>query len=270
MTIQFLISLIFGSIFVVAIIFKVVEPTYLLLFQKPLYIHWYPFPKKIADNHKLVLRNNFRFYTKLSVKQKKYFEHRINEFISSYEFVGKDISITDEMKLLIAGTYVMLTFGMRDYLSPLFAKIIIYPTHYYSTLNQTYHKGEFNPRMKAVVFSWEDFLLGHSNANDNINLGLHEFSHILHFTCLKTNTPSAILFYDEFNEVVKYYNDKRLNLDLLNKGYFRVYAYENQFEFLSVLLEHFFETPQLFKTNHPELFAHVYTMINFKEEYLKE
>jgi Mlc titration factor MtfA (ptsG expression regulator) len=270
MTIQFLISLIFGSIFVVAIIFKVIEPAYLLLFEKPLYIHWYPFPKKITDNHKLILKNNFGFYTKLSVKRKKYFEHRVKEFMSNYEFIGKDITVTDEIQLLIAGTYVMLTFGMRDYLSPLFAKIIIYPTHYYSTLNQTYHKGEFNPRMKAVVFSWEDFLLGHSATNDNINLGLHEFSHILHFTCLKTNTPSAILFYDEFNQVVKYYNDEKLNQELLNKGYFRAYAYENQFEFLSVILEHFFETPHVFKLTHPELFAHVFAMINFKEEYINE
>jgi MtfA peptidase len=47
-----------------------------------------------------------------------------------------------------------------------------------------------------------------------------------------------------------------------------LYAYENQFEFLSVILEHFFETPRVFKTTHPELYAHIVAMINFKEEYL--
>ena len=123
--------------------------------------------------------------------------------------------------------------------------------------------------MKAVVFSWEDFLLGHEATSDNINLGLHEFSHVLHFHCLKSNDPSAVIFYDEFNKVVKYYSDQYLNNELHEKGYFRLYAYENQFEFLSVVLEHFFETPHVFKKEHPELYENVYSMINFKEEYLE-
>ena len=72
----------------------------------------------------------------------------------------------------------MLTFGMRHYLINLFKAIIIYPNAYFSNTNQEFHKGEFNPIMKAIAFSWEDFILGHQTANDNINLGLHEFAHI--------------------------------------------------------------------------------------------
>ena len=46
-----------------------------------------------------------------------------------------------------------------------------------------------------------------------------------------------------------------------------VYMPENQFEFISVLLEHFFESPNDFKTIHPQLYAHVKRMINFNENY---
>lgn len=268
MTEQIFISVLFGTLFLILLIFRVVEPAYVLLFNKPLYIHWYPFPKKLKINERRILVNDFPFYNRLPPKRKLYFEHRVKEFITSYEFIGKEIVITEQMQILIAGTYVMLTFGMRNYLVSLFDKIIIYPSSYYSTVNQAYHKGEFNPRMKAIVFSWEDFLLGHSASNDNINLGLHEFSHVLHFHCLKSNDPSAIIFFDEFNEVMKYYNDSILNNELIQKGYFRLYAYENQFEFLSVILEHFFETPPVFKMAHPELYAHIAAMINFKEKYL--
>jgi len=122
--------------------------------------------------------------------------------------------------------------------------------------------------MKVVAYSWEDFVLGHKTTNDNVNLGLHEFSHVLHFNCLKSNNPSAIIFYDEFNEVVKYFVNQNLNNELRIKGYFRLYAYENQFEFLAVILEQFYETPYVFKKVHPELYANVYSMINFKDEYL--
>jgi Mlc titration factor MtfA (ptsG expression regulator) len=246
-----------------------VEPAYVLIFNKPLYIHWYPVPKKVIPFQRQILEREFSFYRKLSDKRKVYFEHRVKSFLMNYQFHGKDISVTEEMKVMIAGTYVMLTFGMRFYLTPLFRKIIIYPGQYTSVITQQNHKGEFNLRLKAVVFSWEDFLSGHNTTNDNVNLGLHEFAHVLHFHSKKTNgDPNASIFYDEFNEIVKYYDDAALSLELVQRGYFREYAYENKFEFLAVLLEHFFESPQVFRKEYPELYERVKKMINFKEEYL--
>lgn len=253
--------------FVVVLFFRVVEPFYMLIYNRPLYLYWYPFLKKITPGQHVILEDNFPFYIKLSKEKKKYFDHRLNEFLKKYEFIGKEIQVTDEMEILIGATYVMLTFGMRDYLIDLFSRIIIYPSVYYSSINETYHKGEFNPRMKAIVFSWEDFVLGHSTANDNVNLGLHEFAHALHFYCLKSNQTSAVIFKDEFVEVMKYFNDKSRLRTLIQKGYFRLYAYSNQFEFLAVILEHFFETPELFKKEHPELFTTVSKMINIDEKY---
>jgi Mlc titration factor MtfA (ptsG expression regulator) len=267
MTGRLFICVLFGVIFLLILVFRILEPAYLLLFNKPFYVHWYPLSKKLKASQRRILVRGFPFYNRLSPKRKRYFEHRVKKFIVKYKFIGNEIVITEQIQILIAGTYVMLTFGMRNYLVGLIDKIIVYPSSYYSTVNQEYHKGEFNPRMKAIVFSWEDFLLGHSTSNDNINLGLHEFSHVLHFHCLKSNDPSAIIFFDEFNEVIKYYTNKKLNYELQKKGYFRQYAYNNQFEFLSVVLEHFFETPFVFKKMHYELYLHIAKMINFKEEH---
>jgi Mlc titration factor MtfA (ptsG expression regulator) len=270
MSIQIFIAILIGMLFLGFLIFRVVEPMYLFVFNKPLFIHWYPFTKKLRSSQYQILRNEFPFYNKLSPKKKTYFEHRIIKFIAKDKFVGNNVDITEQMQILIAGTYVLLTFGMRNYLVSIFDKIILYPSSYFSTLNQVHHKGEFNPKMKAVVFSWEDFIIGHSASNDNINLGLHEFSHVLHFHCLKSNDASAIIFFDEFNAVLRYYSDVALNNELNQKDYFRRYAYENQFEFLSVILEHFFETPNAFKNTHPELYAHVVAMINFDESILNK
>ena len=74
-----------------------------------------------------------------------YFEHRFKGFISNYEFIGKEIVITEQMQMLVAGTYVMLTFRMQNYLVSLFNKIIISQSSYCSTVNKEKHKGEFNP-----------------------------------------------------------------------------------------------------------------------------
>lgn len=254
-----------GILFGLIIVFRIIEPTYLLLFNKPLFIFWHPILNKMNGADKIILRREFPFYLNLSDKKKGYFEHRVKCFIDHYNFDGKDIEVTQEMKLIIAGTYVMLTFGMRTYLIHLFENIVIYPSVYYSTINDAYHKGEYNPRMKTIVFSWEDFLSGHQT-KDNINLGLHEFTHVLHFHSRKRADPNAIIFYDEFTEIEKYFDKEDLTNKLKEKQYFRDYAYTNKFEFLAVILEHFFETPEIFKKEFPELFENVKTMINFKEE----
>lgn len=250
MFILLFLGIFFGFVCVIIIVFRVIEPTYLLLFNKPLFLFWYPILKKLDEKDKTILRREFPFYANLSVKKKSYFEHRIYCFIAHYNFEGKEIVITREMKLLIAGTYVMLTFGMRRYLVELFENIIIYPKTYFSTINQEYHKGEYNPRMKAVVFSWEDFLSGHQ-FKDNINLGLHEFTHVLHFYSRRSSDPSAIIFYDEFTAIEKYFDDAVLKEKIQQKEYFRAYAYTNKFEFLAVILEHFFETPEIFQQEFP-------------------
>lgn len=271
MVFPFLVLIYFGIIFLLLILFRIVEPTYMMIFNKPLYLYLYPFPKKLTQTQKQILEKEFPFFKKLSNKKKIYFEHRVKGFLSHYQFIGKEeLLVTDEMRIIIAGTYIMLTFGMRHYLINLFKVIIIYPSAYFSTSNQQYHKGEFNPIMKAVAFSWEDFILGHQSTNDNINLGLHEFAHVLHFHGMKSNDPSAILIYDEFNKVITYFNDENLNKKLSDSDYFREYAYENRFEFIAVILEHFFETPHLFKNKYPELYQHVSSMINYNEKNFDE
>lgn len=252
------------ALVVAVIVFRIIEPIYLMMFNKPLYIFWYPILNQIDSRDKTVLGREFPYYFNLPDKKKRYFEHRVKCFIKHYNFEGKDIEVTQDMKLIIAGTYVMLTFGLRNYLLELFENIIIYPTFYYSTINQAYHKGEYNPRMKAVVFSWEDFLSGHET-KDNINLGLHEFTHVLHFYSRKSSDPGAVIFYDEFTEIEKYFDDEYLTNKLKERNYFRDYAYTNKFEFLAVILEHFFETPEIFKKEFPELFERVRLMINYNE-----
>ena len=50
---------------------------------------------------------------------------------------------------------------------------------------------------------------------------------------------------------------------LIASRYFREYAYTNQFEFLAVLIEYFFETPVEFKTQFPSIYLKVKQMLNF-------
>lgn len=229
-------------------------------------MHFYPFPKKLSIVEFQILHDEFEFYQKLSPKQKTFFEHRVATFIKQYEFYGNDgLQITDQMRILIASTAIMLTFGMRNYLFTIIDKIIIYPDVYFSSINEVYHKGEFNPRMKAVVFSWNDFLEGYKSNSDNLNLGLHEFSHVMHFQGLNNTDASAKIFATSYREIIEQIKRPNNFKRLVDSNYFRIYAYTNQFEFIAVILEHFFETPDQFKREFPELFEKVKVMINFTD-----
>lgn len=96
-----------------------------------------------------------------------------------------------ESQILIGATYIMRTFGMRKYIVDVFDKIIIYPNEYFSTHSEQYHKGEFNPMIKVVAFSWKHFEEGFAIDNDNLNLGIHEFSHVIHHQSIRNNADSS-------------------------------------------------------------------------------
>jgi Mlc titration factor MtfA (ptsG expression regulator) len=244
----------------------IVEPLYVLLFNKPFYIHWYPRPKKLSVNQKYILSQEFTFYSSLPARYQVYFEHRVASSLQNYKILGVDgFVVTDRTRILIVATYVMLTFGMRRYLITIFKRIIIYPDAYLSQITGEVHKGEFNPGLKTIVFSWADFEEGHQFKNDNLNLGLHEFSHALYFHGLKGRDHSSAIFSDEYTRLQEYLVRPEIVEKLTKSNYFRIYAYTNQAEFFAVVLEHFFETPYVFRSQFPELYGIGKKMINHKE-----
>lgn len=244
--------------------FDAVEHQYVHVFHKPFFVHWYLSKKQLTYEQLEILHKEFPFYNRLSDKQKKYFEHRIAVFLDKYPFEGKEgFQITDRVKVLIAATSTMLTFGMRSYLYSYIAKVIVYPDRYYSIITQQYHKGEFNPGAKIVVFSWSDFEHGLFHVNDNLNLGIHEFAHALHFQGMKNDNVSSYLFALQFKNIQRDVNYLPNKEKLLESDFFRKYAYTNQFEFIAVVLEYFFESPHEFQKEFPQLFLYVKRMINF-------
>jgi Mlc titration factor MtfA (ptsG expression regulator) len=216
----------------------------------------YPFfYKKLHLPEKEILKSNFNFYQKLTPRQQKLFDHRVLQFIEYHTFIGrKGLQVDIEMKLLIAGTAVMLSFGYDRYLYSLFQTILVYPEDYFSNITHQNHKGETNPKMGVIVFSWEDFKEGIVIEDDNLHLGLHEFAHALHFSFLKENTRDAETFKLNFRRILLHLESQEVRQRLVSSGYLREYAFENQYEFFAVMVEHFFESPHKFRENHPNLF----------------
>jgi Mlc titration factor MtfA (ptsG expression regulator) len=235
-----------------------------MLFNKPIYVHFYLLKKPLDESQRAVLRQYAPFYRALSATRQRYFEHRINRFLQAYQFSGREgLAVSGPMKIRIAAVYVTLTFGMRDYLTKVFAAIIVYPGAFFSKTSNAEHKGEFNPRLRAIVFSWADFESGCDIANDNVNLGIHEFTHALLVHAKTNGGTSATIFIDAYNEMMEALKKPHIMEQLRASGYLRDYAFVNPYEFLSVLLEHYFETPLELRRNLPQLYAKVAVMLNY-------
>lgn len=243
---------------------KLLEMGYVLKNKKPYFVHFYTFLRKLNPQQKGILKNQFIFFNKLSEKDKTFFEHRVASFINDKDFIGRGVQITEEMKILVASTAVMLTFGFRDFYIGLIQKIIVYPDRFYSKTNKNYHKGEFNPKLKTLVISWTDFKMGYDMPKDNINLGIHEFVHAIHLNSLTERDISSTIFTDTFEELTDLLSkNQSLREELTQSHYLRNYAFTNQFEFLAVTIETFIETPQDFKLQFPEVYHKIKQMLNF-------
>ncbi|WP_299228457.1 zinc-dependent peptidase [uncultured Psychroserpens sp.] len=261
----FLVALI--VIFILYKLFNFFEMAYVEYFNKKLfYNHKYIKKKKLPKDQKSILRQYINFYNRLSSKHKSYFEHRVKQFIKTTEFIGKDITVTDEMKVVTAATLVKLTFGLRDYNISLVERVIFYPEAFYSTTNKTYHKGEFNLGYKALVFSWKDVKHGYEIEDDNLNLAIHEFIHAIHFyyMSVRKRSTSAAIFLNSYYELTEDLDkDSKLKKELITSDYVREYAFTNQYEFLAVFVETFIETPHEFRTQFPTIYTKIKTMLNF-------
>ncbi|REE27469.1 hypothetical protein DFQ09_101300 [Winogradskyella pacifica] len=260
------IGIVLIGVFILYRLIKIFQYSYASIYKKPLFAQRYFMLNNLSRAQYEILKNEHSFFRNLSRKDQLQFEHRVSKFIQTNTFVGKqDLVVTDEMKVTIAATATMLSFGFKKYQLDIVETVMIYPNAYYSQINKKFHKGEVNPRLKAIVFSWEDFKHGHNIEDDNLNLGIHEFGHAIHLNASKNNDISSLIFNQGFNRLTTYLqNHEAVRQDLIASKYFRAYAYTNQYEFFAVLLENFIETPSEFKSQFPELYKCMKQMLNFK------
>jgi MtfA peptidase len=213
--------------------------------------------EKLTQQDKAILLKLFSYYTRLNATHKREFEEKVEWFIAEKHFLprGDLKAVTQEMKLLIAATAVMVTFGYPRVTLKHFRKILIYPDSYYSTINQQYHQGEVNPKLGIIVLSWENFVRGFINQEDGINLGVHEIAHAMKLeNQIHYNHESNFFnptLWRRYAEHADVETEKILNGE---QTIFRSSAAKNQHEFFAVALEVFFERSVELKSYNQKLY----------------
>lgn len=199
------------------------------------------------------LNHRYIFYTSLPWSLKLKFLRLARDQYEYFEFVSRDkIKITRAMKAIISCAAAQLILFLPKKSLSYFKRIIVYPDYYNSLITQRKHKGEVNPGLRVIVFSWRGIAEGLQYQDDGINLLLHEFAHAL---WLEHKITDYVTLDGEVVEQVEKYAEKEMaNLAANEQHFFRKYAFNNMEEFFAVAVENFFERPGPFQQAQPELY----------------
>ena len=207
----------------------------------------------------------FSYFKTLNPSGQIFFITRCLKFINEKIIKGSDgFEPNNKVKAIIAASAVQLTLGLETWTLNYFDTIIIHPKDFDDKTSGVKFKGETN--LKGYIrLSWESFISGYRLADDNINLGLHEFTHALRFNSI-TGFEQDYFVENYFDAWLAAANEPFNEIKQNKKTIFRKYGGANMNEFLSVCIEHFFESPQEIKENYPFLYYSTAILLNQQKQ----
>lgn len=202
---------------------------------------------------------NFSYYLALSPVGREKFITRLFIFMLNKEFRARErLVLTEEMRVLISASAIQLTFGLENYQLESLQTIFVYP--------DTFHLHDYSPEYKGATYShymhisWKAFQEGYSKSDDNLNLGLHEMTHALKL---------ALYFGNHFDMLfagrMEYWEElvaEKFKKFQQTPSFLREYSKANTEEFFAVCVEAFFESPEKFGRELPEIFQLLSFLLN--------
>jgi len=224
-----------------------------------------PFPEAWLE----YLVNNMRHYAHLEPPKRLVVQDVVRVLVAEkYWSGGAGFTVTDEMKVTIAGQASLLVLGFDEpYFFDRVQSIILYPTTYVRPprLQRYLNQRGRTPLLgeawyhSPIILSWKHVLQAGRNASSGGNVVLHEFAHYLDgLDGAVDGTPPLP---DREQEKTWYRVTEAEYRRLVGKARRREvtllsqYGATNRAEFFAVATECFFEQPCAMQRQHEELYA---------------
>ncbi|WP_224489883.1 zinc-dependent peptidase [Robertkochia flava] len=209
---------------------------------------------KKAVYHQVLLRHN-TYYRGLSPEGKRNFIIRTHLFIGTTRFRSQEgLSVPLVMKIILSAAFVQVTFGLNEDVLEYFNRIVIFSGPYSYKNTSKRFKGDVNPRTRTINLSWPSVARGFEDAEDGINLAIHEFAHCLILENSRRSYLNRIL---NASDLRAWKLQAVVLLRQIRNGqapFFRAYGGTNLMELFAVSLELFFEKPEAFARENPEFY----------------
>jgi Mlc titration factor MtfA (ptsG expression regulator) len=201
----------------------------------------------------------------------------IQVFLEEKSFEGcGGLEITDEICVTIAAEACILLLHRDTDYYPRLASILVYPSHFFSTLGRRNSDGVISEEPRALlgeswttgslILSWQTIEADSGNDHDGHNVIFHEFAHQLdREDGAMSGAPGvgeglplgakkqkfahwAQVMQEEFDHLQ--FHQRHGHKTLIDQ-----YGAESPSEFFAVSVETFFERPRQLQRQHPELYA---------------
>lgn len=214
-----------------------------------------------------LLEEHIEFYNRLSHAKKTEFEKRVHVFLLNVQIVGVDTDVTHLDRILVASGAVIPIFGFSNWNYINLHEVQIYPDKFSvpglaDMANGLVGWGAMEGKM---MLSRKALQHGFYDQNDQKNVAIHEFIHVLD----KQDGKMDGVLDKVMNEIdIKpWLHIINLKMNEISKGNssIRNYGDTNKAEFLAVVSEFFFENPEKLKSQHPILYMALDDFFNPKE-----
>jgi MtfA peptidase len=211
-------------------------------------IHIFKFYKyflHLSNEQKNILERQFVYYSKLTSSDKVLFENRVHHFIVNKDFVSRELEVTEEMKVMIAATAIQILFGLDPYYLSSFDTIEI-------TVEDS--KTRVSEKNKSVVICWPAFKDGVSDVRDGYNPGLKTLSLAFNLEFQLSKYSAKMFNRHRFKELNVLYRSQAEKYIASGKSKYSDYKQVDRNEYFAVAVEYFFERPEHFYANQPQMY----------------
>lgn len=216
---------------------------------------------RLPGNYKELLSENVAYYRLLSEADKLRFEEKVKDFLSYVKIHGVQSPVTDLDRLLVASSAVIPIFGFNNWRYTNLHDVLLYDSAFdrsdFSTEpdeRDTLGMVGTGAMQQIMILSKHALRWGFRNEADKSNTGIHEFVHLLDKEDGDLDGIPASLLQRQYT--IPWINLMNEGIHKIQRGESDInpYGATNKTEFFAVAAEYFFERPDLFKKNHPELF----------------
>jgi Mlc titration factor MtfA (ptsG expression regulator) len=217
-----------------------------------------------------ILEQNIPIYSRMPADLQRQLRRLVAQFLHQKTFIGCDgLSVTEEMRLTIAGQACLLLLNRPSRVYPALRTILVYPGEFFVGRDEIGPGGVVTPTRNGllgeswgdgrVVLAWEHVQRGALDWSDGQNVVLHEFAHQLDSERGAPNGAPFLGSHADYRSWAAVLSRDFANLrrDAIYRqpSVLDHYGASNPAEFFAVATETFFEKPWQMAGRHPELFG---------------
>jgi MtfA peptidase len=222
-----------------------------------------PFPERWEQ----ILQSHVAYFRALSEQEKGRFRQLVQIFLAEVRITGIRTEVDDTVRLLVAASAVIPIFGFQDWEYHRLGEVLVYPDSFGENYQTTGTGNKnilgmvgLNYLSGVMILSKPSLLDGFKNPSNEGNVGVHEFVHLVEKEEVERGLPPEVPW-QAVKQWVQYVAQE-LSHPPANHSYINDYAYTNEHEFLAVLAEYFFKSPELLQKRDPQLYAMLRAMFH--------